>query len=85
MLLLIVSLSMAGAQGAAAAPAPLPTPPVKAKRICHMEDAITGSITPKRICVTVPQQAAPAPQKPAQEADREKQPQPAPDASGTSN
>jgi hypothetical protein len=50
-----------------------------------MQEAVTGSITPKRICVTVPQQAAPVSPKPGQEAVRDK-PAPAPSAaSGTSN
>jgi hypothetical protein len=57
---------------------------VKTKRICHVEEAVIGSLTPKRVCVTVPQQAAPAPARPAQEADRDKQAQP-PSASGTTN
>ena len=82
MLSLVATLFTAGVQLPAAS---APAPAVKAKRICHVEEAVIGSLTPKRVCVTVPQQAAPAPVTPAQEADREKQPQPAPDASGTSN
>jgi len=81
MLLLVASLSMAGVQAPAAS---APAPAVKTKRVCHVEEAVIGSLTPKRVCVTVPQQAAPAPATPAQEADRYKQPQP-PSASGTSN
>ena len=81
MLLLVASLSMAGVQAPAAS---APAPAVKTKRVCHVEEAVIGSLTPKRVCVTVPQQAAPAPATSAQEADRDKQPQP-PSASGTSN
>jgi hypothetical protein len=83
MLLLVGSLFMAAAQAPAAA-APAAAPPVKTKRVCHVEDAVIGSLTPKRVCVTVPQQTAPAAAKPAQEADRDKQPQ-SPSVSGTSN
>jgi hypothetical protein len=81
MLLLVASLSMAGVQAPAAS---APAPAVKTKRVCHVEEAVIGSLTPKRVCVTIPQQAAPAPATPAQEADRDKQPQP-PSASGISN
>ena len=83
MLLLVASLSMAGVQAPAAS---APAPAVKTKRVCHVEEAVIGSLRPKRVCVTVPQQAAPAPAPAtsAQEADRDKQPQP-PSASGTSN
>ena len=85
MLLLIGNLFMAGAQVAATPPAPVSAPIAKPKRICHTEDAVTGSITPKRICVTVPQQAAPAPANASQEAGRDKQPRSAPEASGSGN
>jgi hypothetical protein len=84
-MLLVGSLVLAAAQVTAAAPAPAPAPAVKTRRVCTMQEAVTGSITPKRICVTVPQQAAPVSPKPGQEADRDK-PAPAPSAaSGTSN
>ena len=84
-MLLVGSLVLAAAQVTAAAPAPAPAPAVKTRRVCTMQEAVTGSITPKRICVTVPQQAAPVAPKPGQEAVRDK-PAPAPSAaSGTSN
>jgi hypothetical protein len=84
MLLLLGSLLMAAAQ-APAASAPAPAAPVKTKRVCHVEEAVIGSLTPKRVCVTVPQQAAPAPVAPPHEADRDKQPPQTSSAGGTSN
>ena len=83
MLFLVASALLASAEPAAApaVSAPTPAPAVKPKKICHMEEAVTGSITPKRVCVTVPQAAAPATPKPVQDAARDKQPQ----ASGSSN
>jgi hypothetical protein len=81
----LVAYALLAAAGPAAAPAPSPTPApaTKPKKICRVEEAITGSITPKRICVTVPQQTA-APSKPAQDAARDKQPQGS-STSGTNN
>ena len=29
------------------------SPAVKTKKICHVEEAVTGSLTSKRVCVTV--------------------------------
>ena len=84
-MLLVGSLFLAAAQGTAAAPVPAPAPAAKTKRVCTMQEAVTGSITPKRICVTVPLQAAPVVPRPAQQADRDKQSQPAPAANGTTN
>jgi len=49
-----------------------------------MDDAVIGSLTPKRVCVTVPQEA-PAASKPAQDAARDKQPQAASAASGSND
>jgi hypothetical protein len=87
MLLLVVSALLATAEPAALAPAQSQASPqapaVKPKRICRMEEAVTGSLTPKRVCVTLPQpQAAPAP-KPDENAARENQPQKS--AAGGSN
>ena len=85
MLLVVGSLFMAAAQ-APAASAPAPAAPVKTKRVCHVEEAVIGSLTPKRVCVTVPQQAAPPPvAPPQQDADRDKQPPQTSSAGGTSN
>lgn len=81
MLLIMGSWLLAAAQGTTA---PASTPAVKTRRVCTTQEPVTGSITPKRICVTVPQETAPAP-KPGQEAARDKPPQ-APSAdSGTRN
>jgi len=72
MLLLVASALLASSADPVAATQPQTAAPVaKPKRICRMEAAITGSITPKRVCVTVPQ-AAPAVPKEAQSAPAEK-------------
>jgi hypothetical protein len=42
----------AAAAPAAAAPVPVSAPAVKEKKICRVDDAVTGSITPKRTCKT---------------------------------
>lgn len=87
MLFLVASALLASAEPAMTTPAPVstatPAPAVKPKKICRVEDAVTGSITPKRVCVTVPQ-AAPAP-TPAQDAARDKPQQNSPAASGNGN
>jgi hypothetical protein len=79
---MLVSVALAffaaAVEPSAAASAQLPAPVAKPKRICHVEEATIGSLTPKRTCVTVPA-TAPAP-KPA-ENTAGSQPQPAP-ASG---
>ena len=69
----VVALALlAAAEPSATAQAPTPAPVTKTKRVCRVEEAGTGSITPKRVCVTVPQtQAAPV-AKPAQDASRER-------------
>jgi hypothetical protein len=72
MLLFVASVLLAAAEPAAAS-ATAPTP--KPKRICRMEEAVTGSLTPKRVCVTVPQQAPVQAPKPAGDAAADKQPQ----------
>jgi len=89
MLLLVASALLASAEPAATSPAPTtapaaPAPTAKPRRICKVDEAVIGSLTPKRVCVTVPQDA-PAASKPAQDAARDKQPQAASTASGTSN
>jgi hypothetical protein len=77
----VVALALlAAAEPAATVQAPTLAPVTKTKRVCHVEEAVTGSITPKRVCVTVPQAAPVA--KPAQDAARER-PQQA--SSGGSN
>jgi len=87
MLFLVASALLASPDAAATLPAPAqagaPAPAAKPKRICRVEEAVTGSITPKRVCVTVPQ-AAPPP-APAQDAARDKVQQTPSSASGTSN
>jgi len=86
MLFLVASALVAAPQAAANPPAPAPAaapaPAVKPKKICRIEDAVTGSITPKRVCVTVPQ-VAPSPAQPAQDAAGDKPASPS--GSGTSN
>jgi hypothetical protein len=84
MLLLVASALLASAEPAATPPAPAPAPAVKPKKICRMEEAVTGSITPKRICVTVPAEAPAAP-KPAQDAARDKLQQSTATGGGTGN
>ena len=87
MLFLVASALLASPEAAATSPAPAqaatPAPAAKPKRICRTEEAVTGSITPRRICVTVPQAAsAPAP---AQDASRDKlQQAPSPASGGNS-
>lgn len=78
----LVALSQVSANPPAPAQAAVPAPAAKPKRICRTEEAVTGSITPKRICVTMPQEA-PAP-KPTQDAARAPQPQ-SPNTAGSSN
>lgn len=58
-----LALVAAAAQPAATVPAQASEPAAKPKRVCHVEDAVIGSLTPKRVCVTVP---ATAPTKPDQ-------------------
>ena len=76
---MLVSVALAflaaSVEPTAAAAAQAPAPAAKPKKICHVEEAVTGSLTPKRVCVTVPA-TAPA-QKPAEETAGT-QPQPAP-------
>ena len=76
----VLAFLAAAVEPAAVAPAQAQAPAAKPKRICHVEEAVTGSLTPKRVCVTVPQAEAPAP-KPAQETSGG-QAQPAPTSSG---
>ena len=87
MLFLVASALLASPEAATTSPAPVqaatPAPVSKPKRICHVEEAVIGSLTPKRVCVTVPQ-AAPAP-APAQDAARDKTQQSPSSASGTNN
>ena len=84
MLFLVASALLASAEPAAPVQTPTPAPAAKPKKICHTEEAVIGSITSKRVCVTVPQ-AAPAPvQQPAQDAAGDK-PQQASSASGGNN
>ena len=82
---MLVSVALAffaaAVEPTAAAPAQAPVPAAKPKKVCHVEEAVTGSITPKRVCVTVPATAPAA--KPAQETAGS-QPQPAP-GNGSSN
>ena len=62
MLLLVASALLAASpepSGTVAAPLPVPAPVAKPKKICRVEQAVTGSITPKRVCVTVPADPAP--------------------------
>jgi hypothetical protein len=78
MLLLVASALLA----ASAEPAPPPAPAAKPKRICKVEQAVIGSLTPKRVCVTVPQ-TAPAAAQPGQAAEK---PQASPpERNGTGN
>ena len=78
---MLVSVALAffaaAVEPTAATPPQAPAPAAKPKKICHVEEAVTGSLTPKRVCVTVPAATtAPASDKPQQ----------APSAgSGTSN
>ena len=81
-MLLFVASALLGAS-AEPAVAPAPAPAAKPKRVCHVEEAVTGSLTPKRICITVPQ-AAPQ-QKPAQEASGDKPQQASSGGSGDRN
>lgn len=82
MLVSVALAFLAGAvEPAAVAPPQDPPPVVKPKKICHVEEAVIGSLTPKRVCVTVPA-AAPAPKPQPETADDK--PQPAP-GNGTSN
>jgi len=67
----VLAFLAAAVEPAAVAPAQAQAPVAKPKRICHVEEAVTGSLTPKRVCVTVPQ-AAPAVPKEAQSAPAEK-------------
>ena len=76
----VVAFLAAAAEPATAAPAQAPAPVAKPKRICHVEEATIGSLTPKRTCVTVPA-VAPAP-KPAQESSGDQR-QPAPEKGGS--
>jgi len=81
MLLLVASALLGSSAEPVAATQPQAAiPATKPKRICRMEAAVTGSITPKRICVTVPQ-AAPTAPKDAQIAPADKPQQ----AGGSSN
>jgi curli biogenesis system outer membrane secretion channel CsgG len=83
MLLVVSALLAASVAPAATAPAqPAPAPVAKPKRVCHVEEAVTGSITPKRVCVTVP---AASPTSQGQEAARDKSQQPQATGSGSNN
>jgi hypothetical protein len=68
-MLLLVASALLAASAEPAAPQPSPPPATKPKRICRVEQAVTGSLTPKRVCVTVPQ-AAPAPAQPGQATEK---------------
>jgi len=59
-MLLLVASALIAASAEPAAPPPSPPPAAKPRRICRVEQAVIGSLTPRRVCVTVPQ-AAPAP------------------------
>jgi len=76
---MLVSVALAflaaAVEPTAATPAQAPAPAAKPKKVCHVEEAVTGSLTPKRVCVTVPATAPVS--KPAEEAAGN-QPQPAP-------
>jgi hypothetical protein len=50
-LLAFLAASATSAEASAAAPVAAP-PAVKEKKICVTQDAVTGSITPKRVCKT---------------------------------
>ena len=86
MLFLVASALVASPEAGAASPAPAQTataaPAVKPKKICRVEEAVTGSITPKRVCVTAPQAVPPSVQQPAQDAATDKPQQAPSSASG---
>jgi hypothetical protein len=75
-----VAFLAAAAQPAATVSSQAQAPVAKPKRVCHVEEAVTGSLTPKRVCVTVPQADASAPKTPQDSAGG--QPQPSPSGSG---
>ena len=80
MLSVAVAFLAAAVEPAAVASAQAPAPVAKPKRICHVEEPTIGSLTPKRVCVTVP--AVPPAPKPAQETSGD-QPQPTPEKGGS--
>ena len=86
MLFLVASALLASPEASAMPSAPvqtaIPAQVAKPKKICHIEEAVIGSLTPKRVCVTLPQTPAPAP---SQDAARDKVQQTSSSASGTSN
>jgi hypothetical protein len=67
-MLLLVASALVAASAEPAAPPP-PPPVAKPRRICRVEQAVIGSLTPKRVCVTVPQ-AVPAPAQSGQAPDK---------------
>ena len=84
MLVSVAVAFLAAAVEPAAVPAQPPAPVAKPKRICHVEEATIGSLTPKRTCVTVPADSSSA-AKPAQPPASDR-PQPSAKAeSGSSN
>jgi hypothetical protein len=72
MLLLVASAWLAASTEPAVAPTTTPPPTAKPRRVCHVEEAVIGSIATKRVCVTVQQPAASSVPKPAREAERDK-------------
>ena len=81
--LAFLAASTAPAQAAPPAPAAA-SPAVKPKKICHVEEAVTGSLTPKRVCVTV----LPGNLLPSQgngQATAAEQPKPAQESAGSGN
>jgi hypothetical protein len=66
MLVSVAVAFLAAAVEPSVAPAQAPAAIAKPKRICRVEEAVTGSLTPKRVCVTVPAEASMA--KPGQAA-----------------
>ena len=55
---------VAAAQPVASGSAQAPAPAAKPKKVCHVEEAPIGSLTPKRVCVTVPMTAPTSPDQP---------------------
>jgi len=72
-MLVSVAVAFLAAAVEPVAPAQPPAPVAKPKRICHVEEAVTGSLTPKRVCVTVPAEASAT--KPGQAAPASDKPQ----------
>ena len=81
--LAFLAASTAPAQAAPPAPAAA-SPAVKPKKICHVEEAVTGSLTPKRVCVTaLPSNLSPS--KSNGQAAAGEQPKPAQEGAGSGN